>query len=128
MSELVKTFICKIKITLTDLQSIIGCLNHCCYVIHSGRAFLRRLIDLTIGITSPHHHIRLNKGERADLKMWHEFWKKINGSAFFLHEEWVNVIPLHRFGAEHWLRVSIWIKLVCGQMARTLENIQYNIY
>ena len=49
----------KKKVTLHELQSIIGSLNHCCYIIPAGRAFLRRLIDLTIGITDPHHHIRL---------------------------------------------------------------------
>ena len=41
------------KVTLRELQSIIGALDHC-YIIPAGRAFLRRLIDLTIGVTDPH--------------------------------------------------------------------------
>ena len=79
----------KKKVTLRELQSIIGALNHCCYIIPAGRAFLRRLIDLTIGATDPHHHIRLNNGSRADLRMWEEFLTQFNGSAFFKHRAWV---------------------------------------
>jgi hypothetical protein len=47
------------KITLRVLQSVIGLLNFACCVVLPGRAFLRRLIDLTKGITKQHHYIRL---------------------------------------------------------------------
>ena len=58
---LVSTFLrCK-KVTLREIQSLIGLLNFGCSVVVPGRAFLRRLIDLTRGVKSPCHFIRLNK-------------------------------------------------------------------
>ena len=41
------------KVTLRELQSLIGLLNFACSVVLPGRAFLRHLIDLTIGISRP---------------------------------------------------------------------------
>ncbi len=51
---------CK-KVTLKEVQSLNGLLNFACSVVKPGQAFLRQLIDLTIGIKLPHHFIRLNK-------------------------------------------------------------------
>ena len=42
------------KVTLKELQSLIGLLNFPYSVVTLGRAFLRRLIDLTLGISQPH--------------------------------------------------------------------------
>ena len=44
--------------TLQELQSLIGTLNFACKVIAPGRAFLQRIINLTRGVSKPHHHIR----------------------------------------------------------------------
>ena len=52
------------KVTLRDLQSLIGLLNFACCVVQTGRTVLRMLIDRTKGIQQPHFHIRLNKGSR----------------------------------------------------------------
>ena len=38
------------KVTLVELQSLLGLLNFACKVIRPGRAFLRRLINLTCGL------------------------------------------------------------------------------
>lgn len=46
---------CRKKITLHDLQWLIGLLNFACLVVVPGRTFLRRLIDLTCGLSKPHH-------------------------------------------------------------------------
>ena len=54
--------------TLQELQSLIGTLNFACKVIPPGRAFLQRIINLTRGVPKPHHHIRLTKGFREDVK------------------------------------------------------------
>ena len=40
----------KKKVTLKELQSLIGLLNFACSVVTPGRVFLQRLINLTIGI------------------------------------------------------------------------------
>ena len=43
-----------------------------------GRAFLRRLIDLTKGVKSARHFIRLNKGVKDDLILWQSFLQSFN--------------------------------------------------
>lgn len=78
---------CK-KVSLKDLQSIIGYLNFCCYIIPVGRAFLRRLIDLCIGIEKAHYKIRLNTEARADLATWKTFLASFNGKGFFHENGW----------------------------------------
>ena len=44
-----------------------------------GRAFLRRLIDLTMGCSKPHHHIRLTRQAKLDLGVWLDFLTHFNG-------------------------------------------------
>ena len=58
-----------------QLESLIGTLQHACWVVRSGRAFLRRAIDLlrTPGATKGHHHLRLNREFHADLQWWKTF-------------------------------------------------------
>ena len=67
---LIQTLHTHTKTTLKDLESVIGFLNFACKVVVPGRAFLRRLINLTIGVTNPRHHIRLTKAAKADLAAW----------------------------------------------------------
>ena len=47
------------KVTLKDLQSLIGFLNFARSVIVPGRVFLQRLINITIGVKQPNHFIRI---------------------------------------------------------------------
>ena len=69
-----------------ELESLIGHLNHACKVVRSGRAFLRRMIDL---LHSVHRlpqskiPIHLNAGFQSDLAWWQEFmfivqWKRVS--------------------------------------------------
>ena len=51
VSDLLSQFLHRDKVQLKELQSLIGVLNFGCTVIVPGRAFLRRLIDLTVGVT-----------------------------------------------------------------------------
>lgn len=55
--ELLTDFHKRRKVTLRELQSLTGLLNFMCSVVLLGRAFLRRLFDLTKGVCRPHHHI-----------------------------------------------------------------------
>lgn len=70
--------------TLRELQALIGTLQFACRVVPPGRAFLRRMINLTCGITRPHHHIKLNSAFHKDLAVWSLFLKHWNGSSMFL--------------------------------------------
>ena len=65
-----------------ELESLIGLLNHACKVVRSGRAFLRRMIDLLYAVHSQITVIRLNVGFRSDLAWWQEFLPRWNGISF----------------------------------------------
>lgn len=94
---LLSMFYSRRKVTLKELQSLIGLLNFTCSVILPGRAFLRRLIDLTIGLQRPYHRVRLNKDVKADLQVWMQFLAGFNGRAFFLDDLWVTSTSLELF-------------------------------
>ena len=85
---LLHQFAQKRSVTLCELQSLIGLLNFCCSVAAPGREFLRRLIDLTAGVTRPHHHIPFNTEAKNYIQMWLQLLQNFNGQAFFLSERW----------------------------------------
>jgi hypothetical protein len=87
----------KQKIRLRDLQSIIVFFNFTCAVVVPGRAFLRRMIDLTIGVRKPFHFIRITKSVLEDMFMWEEFLTFFNGRSMFLSEIWVTSPHLHLY-------------------------------
>ena len=111
--SLISDFIHRKKVTLKEVQSLNGLLNFACSVIRPGRAFLRRLIDLTLGVRLPNHYSRLNREVKEDLKTW-LFKLNFNGRYFFLDDLWLNSSKLnlftdassaHGFGAifgSHW--------------------------
>ena len=84
------------RITLRELQSAVGLLNFACKVIVPGRPFLRRMINLTIGVTEPHHHISLNAQARADIAAWRTFLTHFNG---------INVFPDSYISDSEFLRL-----------------------
>lgn len=88
--ELLTLYQHKKKITLKELESLTGYLNFCCYVIPGGRAFLRRLYDLTASVKSKHHKIRLTKEHRADISTWKMFVDNFNGKGFMHNQTWDN--------------------------------------
>ena len=70
--------------TRRELESLVGSLNHACKVVRPGRSFLRRMLDLlhraNLGMAQrPHHHIRLNREFRSDLRWWKTFAGDWNG-------------------------------------------------
>ncbi|KAK3105594.1 hypothetical protein FSP39_001375 [Pinctada imbricata] len=83
-----REFLLRKKVTLRELQSLVGLLNFACSVVVPGRAFLRWLINLTCGINYPFHFIRLSKEVKEDLFMWQRFIENFNGKCVFLPMEW----------------------------------------
>jgi hypothetical protein len=81
--------------TLRELQQVIGLLNFACQVVVPGRAFLRRTIDLTVGLKQQHYHRRLSEGARSDLQLWKKFIMDFNGQWFFLEDFWCRSDKLH---------------------------------
>lgn len=87
----------KKKIQLKELQSVIGMLNFACGVVIPGRAFLRRLIDLTIGVKKPFHHIRVTAEAKEDLQVWQHFLQEFNGKSLFLSEMFLTTDVRHLY-------------------------------
>ena len=81
---LLRQWVNKKACSRTELQSLIGLLNHAAKVVRSGRSFLRRMIDLLHAVPSSQMHIRLNAGFRADLAWWNTFLSAWNGISFLL--------------------------------------------
>jgi hypothetical protein len=63
VDEIKRLLACK-KATLKEIQSVVGLLNFFCQVIVPGRAFLRRLIDLTWGIKRACYRLRIKSGAK----------------------------------------------------------------
>ena len=59
--------------------SLLGLLNHACKAVRAGRAFLRRLIDVSTRAKQLDHFIRLNEEARSDIEWWHRFAEPWNG-------------------------------------------------
>lgn len=87
----------KEKVTLRCMQSLIGALNFACRAIIPGRPFCRRLINAICGLTVPHHHLRINKGIRQDLKMWLRFFQDFNGVSVFHNRFWVSNVDVELY-------------------------------
>ena len=85
------------KVSLRELQSLIGSLSFICKAVGPGRAFLRRLINLTCGITVPWHKIRITQGAKADLGMWLVFLRDYNGVSLIPDQMWVDERDLEFF-------------------------------
>lgn len=96
-TRLISEFLGRKKVSLKEVQSLTGLLNFACSVIKPGRAFLRCLIDLTVGIRSPLHLIRLTKEVKEDLKVWLSFLAEFNGHSFFIDNAWQNSSKLSLF-------------------------------
>ncbi len=95
--ESISAFLKRKKVQLKELQSLIGLLNFATSVVTPGKVFLRRLYDLTQGVTRPHHFIRLRSDVKDDLRVWLTFLPSFNGVYFFRHEEWNNSTKLNLF-------------------------------
>ena len=88
------------KVSLRELQSLTRLPNFTCSVVLLGRAFLRRLFDLTKGVCNPHHRIRLSKACGKDISVWLTLLKHFSGRTFFLDEKWLSHTPLKLYTDE----------------------------
>lgn len=97
LKSLLLTTMNRRKITLLQLQSVLGHLNFACKVIKPGRCFLRRLYDLTCGKSNPNHYIKLNKDCRADLQLWYSFLTQYNGCTLLTNDRFLSSVTLKLF-------------------------------
>ena len=75
--------------TKRELLSLVGTLQHASKVIKPGRAFVRRMIELSKARKRMEDHIRLNKAFRSDIEWWHQFASSWNGTSILapVHKE-----------------------------------------
>ena len=84
------------KLTLKELQSVIGPLSFVCKAV-PGRAFLRRIINFTLKLKCPSHRVRIAVEARKDFLMWKEFLEKCNGSAIIPEQVWQDNADIQLF-------------------------------
>lgn len=68
--QMLEQFLTGKKITLKDLQSLVGSLSFFGKAISSSRAFNRRFYDLMAHAKKPHHFIKLRAEVKEDMRMW----------------------------------------------------------
>jgi hypothetical protein len=97
LTLLLRQFLELDKITLVEIQQLSGVLNFACKAILPGRAFSRRIISLTNGLSRPYHHVRVTGDAKADANAWLGFLMQFNGRCMFLQEPWIasDVISLY---------------------------------
>jgi hypothetical protein len=88
INHILTVFMHSKKITLRQLQSLIGLLSFACQVVAPGRDFCRRLIDATCSVKKPHHKIRVSQAMREDIKVWQFFLSQYNGITVMLDTLW----------------------------------------
>ena len=86
--SLIETFLTSKSVTLSQMQSLCGMLNFACGIIAPGRAFSRRLYDLTIGVTKSYFRIKITKSVKDDLLVWKQFLLSRNSKTLFLDYIW----------------------------------------
>ncbi|KAM3936556.1 uncharacterized protein RB166_007084 [Leptodactylus fuscus] len=79
LADLLRGFLAVSKVTLKQMQSLLGLLVFTCRVMPMGRVFSRRLSLSTKGVSSPYHRIRLTRSLKADLSVWLSFLEQYNG-------------------------------------------------
>lgn len=84
ISEGVTSFLDKSVATARELQSLAGTLNNASKVVHGGRTFLRRLIDLINTAHSWDQKLRLTEDMKLDLLWWRDFSARWDGRAIFI--------------------------------------------
>ena len=95
--DMIKHMLSSQKTTVKQVQSVAGLLNYCTKIVPSGRAFLRRLYDLTSSAQQPFHHIRVTAAVKADLRVWLSFLTQFNCRAIIVREVWLEENVLHCF-------------------------------
>lgn len=85
------------SLTVKEIKSLLGSLNFVCRAVRPGRAFMRRLIDLTSGQCNNQSYVRIGVGAKKDIDMWLQFLEEFNGASMFPELHWVTNASLQLF-------------------------------
>ena len=97
LTALLQDFLSRKKITLKQLQSLVGKLNFFSKAIRSSRAFLRRFYDAMLPLKKPHNFIRVAGEIKEDFRVWLDFLKHFNGVAYIPQHVWFSNEQLQLF-------------------------------
>lgn len=95
--ELLEKFLERKRCSLKEMQSLIGVLNFACSVMQPGRAFLRRMINLTMHISNAQTLLFLTTEAKEDMKMRLSFLSYFDGKCIFLNETFLSSCTLELY-------------------------------
>ena len=90
-----------------DLESLVDLLQHAAKVVHLGRTFVCRVIQLTASVRSRNHFIRLNAEFRSDLQWWYQFIEGWNGVGI-LQDPAARAMDIESDTSGGWGCVAVW--------------------
>lgn len=73
LCQVLLKFIRMKKVSLKEMQSLLGQLAFAARVLPMGRVFSRRLYSSISGLKNPSSHVRVNSEMKADLLVWLNF-------------------------------------------------------
>lgn len=97
LSSLIQIFLNRKKVSLRELQSLVGKLNFFGQAIRSSRAFIRRFYDAMTPLKKPYHMLRLSREMKDDLSIWLSFLENFNGVTYIPDQVWFTDETLHLF-------------------------------
>ncbi len=80
------------RATKRQLMSLTGKLNWAAAVIHGGRVFLRRIIDLTNTLNSKTDRVLLSVSMQRDIDWWLQFMSTFNGKSAVLDRQPITTV------------------------------------
>lgn len=84
ISTLVSSFLVRDSASARELQSLAGVLNNACKVVHGGRTFLRRVIDLIKTADTWSEVLPISESMKLNLVWWRDFAALWDGKAIFI--------------------------------------------
>lgn len=98
--DLIECLMVKTHVQLYQVQKLTGLLNFMCKCVRPGRAFMRRLWDLTCIDSHTNDKsvlVPITNAAKQDMKAWKMFLMSFNGSTLLTHEIWMSAEVLHLF-------------------------------
>jgi len=119
--HLIKGFLGAPSALKSDLESLLGLLQHASRVVKPGRSFVRRLIEAIAPIKKKSHYVRMNVDVRSDLFWWDKFLVEWNGVGVIPSDD-IPIAKLHSDASGAWGCAAVagksWFQLEWKERAR----------
>lgn len=81
--DMLRAFQSRQSCTKRELLQLLGHLNFASKVVSPGKSFVSYIIKLSTTVRALHHHVKISKECREDIKMWLSFLQHWNGVTIF---------------------------------------------